>query len=94
MISRLDKVTQPDHDGITSDGHRVQIKATFQDALTFKTVPEYYLGLKLYQDGQFKEIYNGPGNLMFEKYAHRKGIGDPIDIAYGALYLATMNPNS
>jgi len=63
------------HDGKTSDGRLVQIKATFKDSLTFRTVPEYYLGLKLYRDGTHEEIYNGPGKLIFEKYKHRNGIG-------------------
>jgi len=71
----LDEVSQPDHDGTTSDGRRVQIKATFQDALTFKTVPDYYLGIKLHRNGEFEEIYNGPGAPIYEKYSHRKGIG-------------------
>lgn len=72
---KLDEVSQADHDGTTSDGWRVQIKATFQDALTFKKVPNYYLGLKLHKNGEFEEIYNGPGQLIFDKYSHRKGIG-------------------
>ena len=68
-------ISQPDYDGYTSDGRKVQIKATFKDSLTFKTVPEFFLGFKLFQDGKFEEIYNGPGNLIYEKYKHRKGIG-------------------
>lgn len=44
----LHDVSQPNHDATTSDGRRsVQIKATFKDSLTFKTVPDYYLGFKL-----------------------------------------------
>lgn len=67
-------VSQPDHDG-TSAGHRVQIKATFKESLTFKTVPEYYLGFKLFPDGRHEEIFNGPGGVIYERYKHRKGIG-------------------
>src|SRR3990172_523178 len=43
--------------------------------LTFKTVPDYYLGFKLNPDGTYEEIYNGPGNRIFERFSHRKGIG-------------------
>ncbi len=68
-------ISQPDHDGTTSDGRRVQIKATFKDSLTFKTVPDYYLGFKLFPDGQYEEIFNGPGSVIQERYKHRKGIG-------------------
>src|SRR5690242_2449890 len=35
----LDEVSQAGHDGRTSDGRLVQIKATFKDALTFRTTP-------------------------------------------------------
>src|SRR5579872_4983088 len=36
----LDAVIQPSHDATTSDGRKVQIKATFQESLTFGTVPD------------------------------------------------------
>jgi len=74
----LHDTSQPDHDGTTSDGRNVQIKATFKDSLTFKTVPDYYLGFKLFKDGRFEEIYNGPGEIIFNKYALRKGIGNQL----------------
>ena len=64
-----------DYDGETSDGRMVQIKATFKDSLTFKKIPEYYLGIKIFEDGSYKEIFNGPGEYIAEKYNHRKGFG-------------------
>jgi hypothetical protein len=63
------------HDGITSDGRNVQVKATFKNSLTFKTVPDYYLGFRLHPDGRYEEVFNGPGNLIYKRYASRKGIG-------------------
>jgi len=60
----LHDVSQPAYDGETSDGRRVQIKATFKNQLTFKTTPDYFLGFKLFQDGSYEEVYNGPGNLI------------------------------
>jgi hypothetical protein len=71
----LDDVSQPNHDATTSDGRNVQIKATFKEHLTFKTVPDYYLGFKLYPDGRHEEIFNGPGQVIFDRYSHRKGVG-------------------
>jgi hypothetical protein len=71
----LDDVSQPNYDGKTADGRRVQVKATFRDSLTFKTTPELMLGFKLYRDGRYEEVFNGPGKLIFEKYKHRAGIG-------------------
>ena len=71
----LHEVSRPTHDATTLDGRNVQIKATFQDALTFKTVPDYYLGFKLYPDGRHEEIFNGPGKVIYERYIKRKGVG-------------------
>jgi len=71
----IDETSQPDYDGTTSDGRRVQIKATFQDQLTFKTVPAFYIGLKLNPNGTYEEIYNGPGDRIFKRFSHREGIG-------------------
>mgnify|MGYP005643687021 CR=1 FL=1 len=77
----LDDVSQPDHDGVIDSGdrlRRVQIKATFKEQLTFKTVPEYYLGLKLQQNGDYHEIFNGPGSVIYDHFEHRKGIGTEL----------------
>lgn len=74
----LHEVSQPDHDGNTTEGRNVQVKATFRDSLTFKTTPDYYLGFKLYPDGHYEEIYNGPGPLIKERFAHRSGIGKTL----------------
>ncbi|MDD5339423.1 MAG: hypothetical protein PHG35_08515 [Dehalococcoidales bacterium] len=67
--------SKPFYDGESSDGKKIQIKATFQDELTFGKVPEYYLGFKLFRDGRYEEIYNGPGMPIFDRYNHRKNIG-------------------
>jgi hypothetical protein len=72
----LYEVQKANHDGETSDDRKVQVKATFKDSLTYKTVPDYYLGFKLFEDGQYEEIFNGPGNIIYEHYKHRKGIGE------------------
>ncbi|MGB3633407.1 MAG: hypothetical protein WA982_05165 [Rubrobacteraceae bacterium] len=72
----LYQIQQAVHDGETPEGRKVQIKATFKDSLTFKTLPEHYLGFKLLEDGEHEEIYNGPGLVIYERYKHRKGIGE------------------
>jgi len=71
-------VLAPGYDGYTSDGRRVQVKATFKESLTFRNVPDYYLGLRLYEDGRHDEIYNGPGRPIYERYSHWKGIGEQL----------------
>ncbi len=72
-ITLFDNI-QPLYDATTEDGKMVQIKATFKDKLTFPTehIPELFLGLKLNEDGSFKEIYNGPGKYIKELIGKRK----------------------
>src|SRR5271167_2058642 len=66
---------QRGYDGKTSNGRDVQIKATFQDQLTFKTITGYYLGFELHADGDYEEIFNGPAQIIHSHYKKRKGIG-------------------
>ena len=74
----LYEVQQAGHDGETSDGKKVQVKSTFKDSLTFGTIPDYYLGFKLFEDGRHEEIFNGPGRIIYQNYQHRKGIGERL----------------
>jgi hypothetical protein len=74
----LDAISQPLHDGTTSDGRRVQVKATFQDHLTFTKTPDFLLGLKLSPDGSYEVIFNGPGIVIFDAFAHRKSISEKL----------------
>jgi len=71
----LDDVSRAGHDGHTSDGRLVQIKATFKESLTFGATPELYLGFKLYPDGNHDVVFNGPGAVIFNEYRDRQGIG-------------------
>ena len=53
-------------------------KATFKDSLTFGTIPDYYLGFKLNENGQFEEIFNGPGKPIYEHFRNRKDLGTKL----------------
>ena len=75
---KLDSTSQPGHDACSTDGRLVQIKATFKESLTFKTCPDFYLGFKLYPDGRYEEVFNGPGRVIFQRYSGRKGIGTQL----------------
>lgn len=66
------------YDGETSTGRKVQIKATFKDKLTFKKECDYYIGLKIFADGTYEEIFNGPGVYIKEHYQHRAGFGEKL----------------
>jgi len=62
------------HDGKTSDNRLVQIKATMKDALTFPVdhVPDYYIGIQIHSDGNYSEVFNGPGSIAAESIKNRK----------------------
>lgn len=74
----LDAIGAATHDGTTSTGRRVSVKATFQDELTFGRTPDLYLGIKLYRDGRHEVIFNGPGGVIYEAFRHRAGIGEKL----------------
>ncbi len=78
------------HDGQTSNGRKVQVKATFKDKLTMTAVPELYLGLQLFKDGTSREIFNGPGSSISEKFSHRKGIGEK-QLSFSVAALAELS---
>lgn len=58
------------HDG-SVDGRLVQVKATQGRFISISSEPEVLLVLKLSRDGGFKEIYNGPGRLVWETVSHK-----------------------
>jgi hypothetical protein len=64
---------QKHHDGTSSDGRLVQIKATMQKSLTFPVdhIPHYYLGIRIHPDGTFDEVFNGPGSIAWEAIKNR-----------------------
>lgn len=53
-------------DAISRDGKRVEIKATQGKSVAFRCEPEFLIVLKINKDGTFEEIYNGPGNRVWE----------------------------
>jgi hypothetical protein len=63
------------YDGISYDGRRVDVKATFKNSLAFRAVPDYCIGFKLYEDGSFEVVFNGPGETIRRRYKHRGGLG-------------------
>lgn len=77
---RLDAKSRKDHDGcLSSEPTRlVQVKATFKDHLSFMRTPMLYLGLKLYRDGRYDVVFNGPGMVLAEAFGHRKDIGEKL----------------
>src|SRR5947207_12082975 len=50
-----------DHDAVTRDGRKVQIKATQTDRVSLYSRPDHLLVLRLLRDGSTEEVFNGPG---------------------------------
>lgn len=54
------------HDAVAKDGTLVQIKATQVDRIAISSEPQHLIVIKLCPDGSWKEIYNGPGALVWQ----------------------------
>lgn len=55
------------HDAKTRDGRLVQIKTTQRNAVsTYPAQPDVLLVLRLVPTGEVEEIYNGPGQLVWD----------------------------
>ena len=56
------------HDAVSKDGRKtkVQIKATQRNSVALRSKPEHLLVLLILKDGTIKEMYNGPGELVWE----------------------------
>ena len=68
---KLTENMQPLYDAVSdADGRQIQIKATFKNTLGFMKAyadnDVHYLGLKLYPDGSYEEVFNGPSKLIYE----------------------------
>lgn len=62
---------QKTHDA-ESHGKLIQIKTTMKDSLGLGDIPDYYLGLRVDENGNVEEIFNGPGSMVWELVKNRK----------------------
>ena len=61
------------YDAVSKSGLKVEIKATQSKSAAFRSEPEHTIVIKIEPDGTFKEIYNGPGSLVWEQFS-----GNPL----------------
>lgn len=54
------------HDARAQDGKMIQIKATQRDRIAISSEPDYLIAIRIHSDGSYEEIYNGPGNLVWQ----------------------------
>lgn len=62
----------PTHDGTAPDGRLVQIKTTQRNSVGISEKPEYLIVLHISEKGEFEEVYNGPGEPVWNLFAGRK----------------------
>jgi hypothetical protein len=62
---------QEKYDAISND-KLVQIKTTMKKTLGFGDIPDYYLGIKVDENGKVEEIFNGPGLMIWNIIKHKK----------------------
>jgi hypothetical protein len=64
--------SHPDHDAVSKDGREVQIKATQGNkGVALRSKPQHLIVLRIYQDGQSEEIFNGPGDCVWDVCSSR-----------------------
>lgn len=51
------------------DGKKIEIKATQGNRVAFRSCPEYALVLRIDESGQFEEVFNGPGHIVWQEFA-------------------------
>lgn len=55
-------------DALTVDGKQVEIKATQSKSVAFRSEPEFAIVIKILSNGEFEEVYNGPGALVWQQF--------------------------
>ena len=59
------------HDAQAPDGRLVQIKTTQRTSIGISEKPDYLIVLSITKKGKFKEIYNGPGEPVWNLVQNR-----------------------
>ena len=54
------------HDAVSADGKYVQIKSTQINRIAISSEPNYLIVVKLFSDGSWEEVYNGPGKPVWD----------------------------
>lgn len=69
---KLETASNKGFDAIAGDGGEVEIKATQSKAVAFRSQPEHTIVIEIRPNGAFEEIYNGPGNLIWQQFSGKK----------------------
>lgn len=63
---KLASASTKTHDGVGRDGRNIQIKATQGTKITLSSNPDFLIVISIKKDGDFDEIYNGPGSGVWD----------------------------
>ena len=53
------------YDAVKGD-RKIEIKATLGKRIALRSQPDHLLVLKLFENGSFSEVFNGPGDVVWE----------------------------
>ena len=70
----LETSSKKDYDGI-KDEIKIQIKTTQKSTVLIHSKPEHLIVLKLLEDGEVMEVFNGPGNAIWEEAGKKDSHG-------------------
>lgn len=72
---KLFEASHPVHDAETANGKLVQIKATQGSRVALNDCPDWLIVLRITNDGEFVEVYNGPGQPAWDLRGKRQKTG-------------------
>lgn len=58
--------SHPVHDAYDSSARLVQIKTTQGNKVGINEKPDYLIVLRMSREGEFEEVYNGPGSMVWD----------------------------
>jgi hypothetical protein len=83
------------HDAKSPDGRLVQIKATQVKSIAMRSRPDNLIAIRILPDGSFEEVYNGPGDIVWQNAGKMQSNGQrPITLAKLSKLMKTLPPKS
>ena len=67
----LHESAEKGHDG-QKGARQIQIRTMHGDAITISSKPDYLIAIRLSDDGTFDEVFNGPGNGVWDLASSKK----------------------
>lgn len=83
------------HDAVAKDGTLVQIKATQTDRIAISSEPQHLIVIRIFHDGSWEEIYNGPGAIAWQHAGKMQKNGQrPISLSKLRLLMLAISSAS